>query len=1379
MKKRVFSIVLIIALLVTLSPGAVFARADFGDILDGFTPAGDGNQPVAEDLTPIPAEEISTQALPVLPAETPTTESPSYDAEIAPAAADVDTASAYPVTLTATDGSRRLSNIGITITDAGGKTADVRTDQNGVATTSLADGTYTAEISYSSSYYDYYGSETFTVNQEAVAVTITVKREYSYSTAETTYNNTTYFNHVDIRVAGTYTTGSNTDLATYNITLANPTIRVDNTESSGYPDVVQHFTTSTTYEWRKTNIKVGKDAVVYLTCDIYYKGEQIKSDYQTSFSGKADFIRAIQNCDAHQGLDFIIDATEIIAAVFYDVSYTWTGLPEQLAVVPAGASDLEPGTAYPINTDWQKGQTLVDEANGKIYTFSGWQEYSVAGDHHTTRTAISAGQTTLSIHDDTILYGVWTEGPLGKADSYLIITKKFENIDAAHIPADFYVSVQDPQGGETTITLEQFTCDASGGIYSYRLPVSADGRFTIAEYQYAADGYTTSAAVNVSENAASDHTHLTGTGTYSGDCVTITLCRDYDTGTACADLGTVAFTNTYTKKETDVHHPTGFTVKKVDEDGNPLSGAEFTLTDQATRETITRTTGTDGTACFDGFQTAATYTLTESGAPQYYEPISTTWTVTVLLKNGKPTIRLSEDKTVWETVYDWVAGITPDRDFVNGVLTVANTRKTAELTIRKEVCYQLDGQTVTVPDHAATADREYTFAVTIGDAEPVTVTLKDGEAYTVPDLKQGTSYSVVEKIPGDADWTHTPPANAVGVIGDHNVVTITNVFAIADVHNNPDLTVIKRGSDERLLSGAQFTLISADGTPVVKTTDAQGEVVFTSLLPGTYTLTETAAPAGYIADGTEYTVTVAAEAPVIVYDESLGGYVNVHGDTLTVTPDADFSAEDGTLTVRNERITGSVTIQKAWGAGSDLDAVAGNDTPDFPLDAIYVDLSGPDGYAKTVALNAGNNWTVTVDGLIPGQYSVTEDTQRAQIPGYDLTTDYSSSGTVILTGDALEEEVTLTNTYTRNEEEIHIPTGFTIRKIDEAGRPLAGAEFTLYDAEGSEVLRLTTDAQGTAVFTGFDQGAVYTLKETKAPENYAPVDTVWTVTVVLQDGEPTIVLNEEENLWERIYTWILDMEPSSQFETTENEDGLPEYTLTVVNQRKLGALTICKEVVYEEDGTPVAAPEDAAHDARYSFTVTIGDETQTITLAAGESYTFSDIPCGTSYRVVENIPADAAWTHTAPENATGTITEAATTVTMVNTYAVEAPEEICITVRKLWRGDNASTRPGSITVTLYRDGAAYNTQTLSAANQWGYTWSGLPADHTWAVDETGIPAGYTRTIVQNGNTFTITNWHSDIPHTGDDAMPWLWGMLAAAAAACILLTMKKLHKRES
>ena len=51
MKKRVFSIVLIIALLVTLIPGAVFAQADFGTILDGFTPAGDGNQPVAEDFT--------------------------------------------------------------------------------------------------------------------------------------------------------------------------------------------------------------------------------------------------------------------------------------------------------------------------------------------------------------------------------------------------------------------------------------------------------------------------------------------------------------------------------------------------------------------------------------------------------------------------------------------------------------------------------------------------------------------------------------------------------------------------------------------------------------------------------------------------------------------------------------------------------------------------------------------------------------------------------------------------------------------------------------------------------------------------------------------------------------------------------------------------------------------------------------------------------------------------------------------------------------------------------------------------------------------------------------------------------------------------------
>ena len=83
------------------------------------------------------------------------------------------------------------------------------------------------------------------------------------------------------------------------------------------------------------------------------------------------------------------------------------------------------------------------------------------------------------------------------------------------------------------------------------------------------------------------------------------------------------------------------------------------------------------------------------------------------------------------------------------------------------------------------------------------------------------------------------------------------------------------------------------------------------------------------------------------------------------------------------------------------------------------------------------------------------------------------------------------------------PGNFKIIKKDESDstNKLKGAEFALKDSEGHTIYR-SSDTNGEVPFTDLKPG-VYTLKETKAPENYINARKTWQVSVAM-DGTVTI-----------------------------------------------------------------------------------------------------------------------------------------------------------------------------------------------------------------------------------------------------------------------------------
>lgn len=135
------------------------------------------------------------------------------------------------------------------------------------------------------------------------------------------------------------------------------------------------------------------------------------------------------------------------------------------------------------------------------------------------------------------------------------------------------------------------------------------------------------------------------------------------------------------------------------------------------------------------------------------------------------------------------------------------------------------------------------------------------------------------------------------------------------------------------------------------------------------------------------------------------------------------------------------------------------------------------------------------------------------------------------------------------------------------------------------------------------------------------------------------------------------------------------------------------------------------------------------------------------------------------------------------TYAVDAKPKCTefvpkrqYMVTKLWQdANNRTQRPQAVTVAIYRDGALQETQILSAANNWSYTWTVSGEDKSqWSVAEQDVPDMYKVTVQQNGSVFSIINTcqsGTDVPPlTGDSfaPLPWIFAMCISGSMMVIL-----------
>jgi uncharacterized surface anchored protein len=516
----------------------------------------------------------------------------------------------------------------------------------------------------------------------------------------------------------------------------------------------------------------------------------------------------------------------------------------------------------------------------------------------------------------------------------------------------------------------------------------------------------------------------------------------------------------------------GIEIRSIDSvSGNPLTGAEFTITQQNGAYVADLTTDIGGKASIADIE-PGWYVITQTKAPNGYILSNTAKTVEV--KSGVPTVATFASNPL--------SGIQIIKTATDGTTPLAG----AEFTIEK-----VNGERI----------GKYTTDIS-GNV-------------LVPDLAEGVYIVAETKAPDNYLLTSTPQTVEVKS-GKLTIVEFTN-------KELPNLYIRKVDRETGALVGGAEFLVEKSGVFIAYVvSSANSAVIVPHVQPGIYTITEVKAPEGYEITDPVRTVEVKATGETYYNSNALPGNVVTFGnnplnsleiiklDSVTMNPLSDAMFE---VKQANGEVLGSYRTDAS---GKIL-------IPDISEGTYIVsEIAAPNGYILNETpqnVNVSGGKLVSVEFLnnpLSGIEIVKLDAishQPLQGAKFDVTkADGSRIGTYTTGADGkalipdLDEgvyvvgEITAPDGYQLNESPKNVTvtsgklamvefankpySGIKITKTDSVShQPLSGATFTVERDNGEKIGTYRTDTAGKIIVSGLREGT-YIVAETIAPDGY-------------------------------------------------------------------------------------------------------------------------------------------------------------------------------------------------------------------------------------------------------------------------------------------------------
>ncbi|MFD1067289.1 Cna B-type domain-containing protein [Oceanobacillus locisalsi] len=513
---------------------------------------------------------------------------------------------------------------------------------------------------------------------------------------------------------------------------------------------------------------------------------------------------------------------------------------------------------------------------------------------------------------------------------------------------------------------------------------------------------------------------------------------------------------------------------------------------------------------------------------------------------------------------------------------------------------------------------------------------------------------------------------------------------------------------------------------------------------GTYVLKEMEAPDGYRLSEEEMEVEV---------DQA-------YGEEEYVFEEEFRNISDAKTEIPVEKVWDDAENQDGQRSESiEVELLANGETTDFDNLELHAENNWEDTFTGLPELDeAGEEITYTIQEVdVPEGYESNINGDMAE--GFDITNSYTPEVTDISgtkTWDDADNQdgvrpESITVNLLANGTEVDEQTvtaeddwGYTFTDLPKFE---AGEEITYTVTENSvEDYTTTTD--------GYDITNTHTPEErsvtvTKAWEDANNQDDKRSESVDVQlfangeeYGEPITL--SDENEWTHTWTELAVNEAGEEITYTVEELDVHEDYHVNINDEDLGNITITNS--YEPEVTNISGTktwDDADNqDGERPESVTVnlfanGEEidSQEVTAADDWNYTFDSLPVNQPGEVGQEIE------YTVEEEAVESYEVSYDGYDITNSYTPEVTE---VSGTKTWDdADNQDgVRPESITVNLLANGEEVDEQTVTAEDDWGYTFTDLPKfeageEITYTVTEDSVE-DYTTTT----DNHDITNTHT-------------------------------------